>query len=903
MAVEERGGGRGVADVTSDGASHAANVFREAAARMAEDPSADDALQGLVAGLAAAVQADEAAVRLLDRESGDLVTRYVWAPSPSHAAELIATRIPADQAVLEGTGRDERGRQALRRPIVYRGERIGSLELVRSEAGFGDAAEVVAELGAIQLGLALGAEGGPPGSNGLRSRGVALHLAGDALAAGSEEGDRADRIARLAAEAGGARASLLWRVADAGLELVAKYRWSDPPAVLRGAAKRGLEAAGPVVIERDLEGLEAAVLATIRLGEPPLGALQLVFEPDAAPHPDELARFGAFGARAALALRAGEAAAQATSELARTRALITVVGQAVAQLSLAHTLDTAVERIGELLGINRVAVYLRERGRLRAAAASGLSGPHARVADALLELALGPYRGRESVLIQEAGHERALARVRAAVSEVGIEAALAVPLVAYERVIGLLAVYPAPGRRLDQGEIALVIALAPQLAVAVENARLHEEATQLGEELEGALRSEREIARHDRALYEISRSFAESLSLDTTLDALTATVVDTLDVDVAAIRMAGPRGERLETRSIAVAQDHLLEGVEALLSRPQPVDIAPVRRLLQREPLVLDAESASDLPGHEFLVPFFEKGATAVILPVEAPREVVATMTLLSVDPARPITPATVKVALSIARHAALAIENARLYEQQKGFADTMQRALLARTEPELPDLDLAAVYESSARVDVGGDIYDFVTLPDGRLAVVLGDVTGHGIEAAADMAMAKFVFRSLSREHTRPGDFLAAANQIALEELPPGKFITMLSVTVDPATGEATCASAGHPAPRVLHANGAVAELAVRGLPLGVEEGETYEESTTALQPGTALVLHTDGVVEARRGREAYGVERLDRVLAEHAGSDAKTLAGEILAQVRAFSRRELSDDCAVVVIRRRPP
>ena len=101
-------------------------------------------------------------------------------------------------------------------------------------------------------------------------------------------------------------------------------------------------------------------------------------------------------------------------------------------------------------------------------------------------------------------------------------------------------------------------------------------------------------------------------------------------------------------------------------------------------------------------------------------------------------------------------------------------------------------MYEPSARVDVGGDLYDFLVLDDGRLAVVLGDVTGHGIEATADMAMAKFVFRSLAREHPEPGDFLAAANEVVVGEIAPGKFITMLYLTVDAATGAVVARAPG---------------------------------------------------------------------------------------------------------------
>src|SRR5439155_21956510 len=130
----------------------------------------------------------------------------------------------------------------------------------------------------------------------------------------------------------------------------------------------------------------------------------------------------------------------------------------------------------------------------------------------------------------------------------------------------------------------------------------------------------------------------------------------------------------------------------------------------------------------------------------------------------------------------------------QKEFADTMQRSLLPRTLPRLRGLELGDAYQSSARVEVGGDVYDFVELDDGRLAAVLGDVTGHGIEAAADMAMAKFVFRSLPREHPEPGDFLAAANEVVPGEIGSAKFITLLYLTVDPRSGSISCSSAGHP-------------------------------------------------------------------------------------------------------------
>src|SRR5207237_267072 len=129
-------------------------------------------------------------------------------------------------------------------------------------------------------------------------------------------------------------------------------------------------------------------VATLQLGQPPLGALQLFFQPDRTPTGADLSALAAFGVRAAQALRSSERTRDLAMELERTRALLAVVGQAIAQLSLAHTLQTAVESVAELLGVERVGVYLRTEQRLLAAAGRSLAGPHAVVASRLLELAL-----------------------------------------------------------------------------------------------------------------------------------------------------------------------------------------------------------------------------------------------------------------------------------------------------------------------------------------------------------------------------------------------------------------------------------------------------------------------------------------------------------------------------------
>jgi sigma-B regulation protein RsbU (phosphoserine phosphatase) len=890
----------------------ALDAVAEASRALTAGGTLHESLAAIAAAAASATGAEVVVARVLDPEAGQLKAHAVWAASPAVAAELEGSRFAVDElpaaevdepaelpSPVRRAAERARAGAVLQVPVALDASSVASLELMRARTPFTAEERVLARLFAYQVGLAIraagdGAAGEPKGANGT------LELAGEALAAGSDELRTAEQVTRLAAEGTGAIAALLWRTAgeeDAGPELLGSFgvQGGDPKVTRAGeAAARALAERRPVTVETGV--------ATILLGEPPVGALQLLYAGDEPPTDEALAHLATFGVRVADALRAGERARTLAGELERTRTLLAVVGQAIAQLSLAHTLETAVERVAELLGAERLAVYLRDDGRLGAAAGRGLAGPHVRVAERLLELAVGPYRGRGILVVEDAAADPQLAPAADAVAEAGIEAAVALPLHVHDDVIGLLAVYPPRGRPPSTHESAFLSALASQLAVAVQNAQLHERAKRLGAELESALAAERQAARQLGTLYEISRSFALTLSLESTLEAVTRTVVELLGVDAAVIRMPDERRELLVSRAIHVADPRLDEAVRAVLARPQPLAKLLGRRLFRMgKPLRIDAATAARLgSSYELLVPFLERGSTAAVVPVATPAEVQATLLILSLDTARPLDDATVETALAIAAQAALAIDNARLYQQQKDFADTMQRSLLPRVAPDLEGLELGAVYESSARVDVGGDVYDYLRLPDGRLAVVLGDVTGHGTEATADMAMAKFVFRSLAREHPEPGDFLASANDVVVGEIAPGKFITMAYLLVDPAAGEVACACAGHPPPRLVGADGAVRPLPAAGLALGIEGGQSYREAHAPVRPGESIVLFTDGVVEARRDRELYGLERLDEVLTRAPDLGAGELAAAIVEDCRSFVGGGLGDDVAVVVIRR---
>jgi serine phosphatase RsbU (regulator of sigma subunit) len=868
----------------------------------------ESVLSAIVERTAEVAGADVVVARLRD-DSGGLTARAVHAASAALRAELEGSRLEADAvraeahdelqqlpADLRGIAERMGAGGVLQLPVLDGDAVVGSLELLRRRGHFGERDRRLAAAAADEVALARRAFGDGDGSGAAAPD--LLGLAGDALAAGSDEARAADQVATLATEATGARACLVWRYEPQGPVLAALSGGGLETTAALEAVERSRGGANSLA----LEPLENSALVTLQLGEPPQGALQLLLAEGLRPDDPLLGRLGIFAVRAAHALRAGERRRTLSLELERTRALLTIVGQAIAQLSLSHTLDTAIQHVSELLGAERLAVYLAEEDgqRLEPAAERGLAGPHVRVAERLLELLLGPARGRGLLGIPYAATDNRLRGVQDVLEEIGLEAAVAVPLRARDELIGLLAVYPDAGRELTENEEALLLALAAQLAVAVENARLHERTKQADDARREALDAEREASRRLRALYEISRTFSESLSLDQTLDAVTRTIVETLEVDAAALRMPDARGDELVPVALHVRDDRLRESMRAILSVPQPLTALLPQAFRSGHAVVLDPRTAKALGGgHEPLVPFLERGSSAAVIPLATQAEILGTLTLVSLDPDRPIAGEVLEAASTIAGQAALALDNARLYQQQKQFADSMQRSLLPRSSPQVRGLDVGAVYASSARMDVGGDVYDFVQLTDGRLAVVLGDVTGHGIDAAADMAMAKFVFRSLAREHPEPGDFLHAANEVVLEEIAEGKFITMLYLTADGGTGDLRCASAGHPPPRIVRQRAAPQPLDVRGLALGIAELQDYPAETVRLEPGDAAVLFTDGLLEARRDGELYGEERLDAALAANAALPAEELAQAVVEDCRAFAG-ELADDCAVVVVKR---
>ncbi|MGZ8716734.1 MAG: GAF domain-containing protein, partial [Gaiellaceae bacterium] len=612
--------------------TEALSALARAVAGAAQETSLAGALEELVDATRLVSGAEVAVVRV--RAFGTERFEAVAVSGPAGlAAELEGTFVPADEAPTATLESLDGAPAAVRRAALLAGARsvllvpveadgtAATLELYRAGGAFTPSERLGVDLAVSCAALTLRAFAG--GARGVAEALVrpALELVGEALAAALDESHTAVELVRVAATIVGAPVGLLWeRDEDGELQLTASYGLAagvgvDPARELAAAA---LDEGGPVRLVV-AEGLPAAcgVSTTLPLGQPAVGVLQLLFASADAPDAEQLARLTTFGVRVAHALRSSARARTLGLELDRARALLAVVGQATAQLSLAHTLETAVDRLAELFAVEHVAVYLRApEDRLVPAAGRGLTGPHARVAERLLEVALGTSRGRPVVEVTDAWKDERLREARDAARESGIDAALAVPLLVRDEVIGLLAVYPQRGRRPTENEASLLAALAGQLAVAVQNAQLHEQTAELSTQRETALASEREAAKRLRALYEISRSFAQSLSLETTLEALAATAVDVLDVDAAVLRMPDARREQLMPRAMHVKDGQLADAARTILFRPQPFGAAATQRLFR------DAAPYRVGLDHALLGPFLEKGWTGAVVPVGTPAEV-----------------------------------------------------------------------------------------------------------------------------------------------------------------------------------------------------------------------------------------------------------------------------------------
>jgi serine phosphatase RsbU (regulator of sigma subunit)/anti-sigma regulatory factor (Ser/Thr protein kinase) len=382
------------------------------------------------------------------------------------------------------------------------------------------------------------------------------------------------------------------------------------------------------------------------------------------------------------------------------------------------------------------------------------------------------------------------------------------------------------------------------------------------------------------------------------------------------IRRLLGRGDRAEaavavTASPAVEDDDALAAPGLAASDSVSVDIP------ESDPLLAYLQSAAgpvDLGRLDLDSPAvrdLRQAGVTLVVPLVSQGELIGTLNLgprlseqdYSTDDRRLLTtlaaqaaPA-IRVAQLVREQANEAAEKERLAQELR-VATLIQQQFLPRQLPRLPQWQIAAYY-GPARA-VGGDFYDFVEMPDGRVGIAVGDVTDKGVPAALVMARTHSILRAEASRSNSPSEILSRANDLLVPEMPSKMFVTCLFAVLDPATGHIVLANAGHNLPFV-RTGDVVTEIRATGMPLGLLPGIRYEETESDIGPDSNVLLYSDGLIEAHDdARDMFGFDRLrDALRIDDAGSE---LLDRLLEMLNAFTGpdHEQEDDITLVTLRR---
>lgn len=371
-----------------------------------------------------------------------------------------------------------------------------------------------------------------------------------------------------------------------------------------------------------------------------------------------------------------------------------------------------------------------------------------------------------------------------------------------------------------------------------------------------------------------------------------------------------PAAGSLRLRRVALVTTPRLEqaaeyfGAAGTVMTPQ-ASAAIARCIVEQRPVV------SNLPSDEELDADAPVGGrvgryrslemhSAIFVPLSTRRGPVGAVILVRAGTSPAFSQEDVDLVADLARRASTSIDNAKRYAREHQTALALQQALLAEPRPPHADVECAARYlPTGSDIEIGGDWYDTVALPGGKTLLAVGDVMGHGFEAAAAMSEYRSLLRTLAFQSDRPDVILTEAQRI-VDALEIERVATCIIVVVDPQARTCSFANAGHMPPLMLHPDGRreLVELPIDP-PLGVSAEHGYHGATVPFEPGAVLICYTDGLVE-RRGED---IEACLTRLAGLALDPAEPLAVLIDALLGRFDPAGSDDDVAVLAARLLPP
>jgi GAF domain-containing protein len=470
----------------------------------------------------------------------------------------------------------------------------------------------------------------------------------------------------------------------------------------------------------------------------------------------------------------------------------------------------------------------------------------------------------------------------------GATSYLAVPITARNgRSLGAIFLVKGSPCAFDERDERLVVGIAGQAGIALDDAELFQ--------------TERRVSEQLRVLAEAGRVLASSLDVDDILREVAGLVVPAL-ADACMIDLTLEDGT--VRRVATAAEDPDLErALESHPPRPEDAVNPALRRirtstsveLVHIDDAFVELSWPDDAAYQRLLL---ARVRSAAVVPMTTRDTVIGRLTLIMGGSGREFRSDDSAMLLDLGRRIALAVENARLFAHQRSVAIALQKSLLPDRLPHVPGVSMAARYlPGGPDVDVGGDWYDVLAMRNGTMGFAMGDVVGRGVAAAALMGQLRSALRGYALEGHRPGACLEHLD-VLLDVITGGALVTAVKGHLYPNERRAVVANAGHLPPLLLRAEGGVEFVAESlGVPLSTLEVPRYEDVWIDFQPGTAIVLYTDGLVEERGTSLDVGLARLVDACRTGPRDDLEALCDHILGSLLAD--RTTRDDVALLVVR----
>lgn len=440
--------------------------------------------------------------------------------------------------------------------------------------------------------------------------------------------------------------------------------------------------------------------------------------------------------------------------------------------------------------------------------------------------------------------------------------------------------------RMGSAKADVLTSFGIHAASALANAEAYSQTEEYSEILE-------DWVDHLSSVMQVTDAISPSLTLDGTLSALASATASALKAHECVIYLLD-RDDRLVVRSCRSKQNRVLSELEI-----QPHCQVTGLALAEKRPVAcFDITTTDSAQARAVAEELGYRGALGAPLLVED--KAIGVITVYDIAP-RQFSADEMRRLTSIALHAAVVVRNADLYTRESSIAQSLQKGLMSETPKTCRGLSFAGEYlPAFDEAMVGGDFYEVAELPGGSVAVVMGDVSGKGLQAAIHLATCKNMIKALMYTHPDdPARVLGDLNDAINHFFDLSFFVTVFYGVIDPEAGALTYASAGHPPALLISENGRVHTcLAGTGIPVGSGQKCAYWAQKVDVEPSDTLLLYTDGVTDAVKDGALLGIEGLHELIFRAGARSPKRLVRFICDRIREYQGSSMKDDIALMAV-----